>query len=134
MAQGRRTEVPLPAPHGTLHPSLVATRWLPLALVLVIAALLLVPATVRADDGPDGEARVAGRCTSGAASELRVRTRDDGELRIDLVLRSRVPRSAGWSSSSTSAESCIAAPSARVGARTAPRSGARFPTCSARTP
>lgn len=91
MARGRRTEVPLPAPHGTLHPSLVATRWLPLALVLVIAALLLVPATVRADDGPDGEARVAGRCTSGAASELRVRTRDDGELRIDLVLRSRGP-------------------------------------------
>ena len=69
----------------------MATRWLPLALVLVIAALLLVPATVRADDGPDGEARVAGRCTGGAASELRVRTRDDGELRIDLVLWSGGP-------------------------------------------
>ncbi|HEY1318098.1 MAG TPA: hypothetical protein VGF10_12820 [Gaiella sp.] len=58
------------------------------ALVLAAVALVLVPATARADEGPDDEVRVAGSCTGGAVSELRVRARDDGELRIDLALRS----------------------------------------------
>jgi hypothetical protein len=63
-----------------------------LAPVLVaLAATLLLPATARTDDGPEGEIRVAGRCTGGAASELRVRAHDEGELRIDLALRSRRP-------------------------------------------
>jgi len=63
-----------------------------LALLLAsVATLLFVPVTARADEGPDDEARVAGRCTRGATSELRVRARDDGELRIDLALGSRLP-------------------------------------------
>ena len=62
------------------------------ALVLaVLVAILVAPATARADGGPDDEARVAGRCSGGGAFELRVRARDDGELRIELTLRSRRP-------------------------------------------
>lgn len=63
-----------------------------LAVVLAsVVALLLAPMEVRADEGPDHEARVAGRCSGGGAAELRVRAGDDGELRIDLALRSRLP-------------------------------------------
>jgi hypothetical protein len=63
-----------------------------LAVVLAsLGAVLLVPAGARSDEAADEEARVAGRCTAGGAAELRVRARDDGELRIDVTLRSRRP-------------------------------------------
>jgi hypothetical protein len=57
----------------------------------LVATVLLAPAGARAGDGPDDEVRVVGRCSGGGASELRVRARDDGELRVDLALRSRRP-------------------------------------------
>ena len=90
-ARGRRTEVPLPGSSRARHPSLVdnASSLSLASLLAVVAALLLVPAAAHADEGPEGDVRLAGHCTGGAASELRVRTRDEGELRVDLTLRSR---------------------------------------------
>ena len=80
----------MPTTDGALHAWAVRRRHaLRLALLLVAAAgLFVAPSAARGDDGPDDEVRVNGRCSGGGASELRVRTRDEGELRIDLALRS----------------------------------------------
>jgi hypothetical protein len=44
-----------------------------------------LPASAIAKDGPGGEVRVAGTCSSGASSKLRLRSRDDGiELRFEV--------------------------------------------------
>lgn len=56
-------------------------------LTLAVAVLVAVPATAAADEGPRDDVRVAGTCSGAAQAELRVRQRDDEELRVDLVLR-----------------------------------------------
>jgi hypothetical protein len=66
----------------------------PLALAAAVVLLGASP-VARADDEPRDDVRVLGRCTGGTTAELRVRARDDGELRLDLVLRSR-RRPARW--------------------------------------
>jgi hypothetical protein len=52
-------------------------------------ALLAIPAPALARGGGDDgrrEARVAGRCTGGATSQLRLRSRD-GEIRVEFEVR-----------------------------------------------
>jgi hypothetical protein len=61
-----------------------------LALCAVLLAGL-APATAVAKDGDDDgrrEARVTGTCSSGAASTLRLRSRD-GEIRVDFQVKRR---------------------------------------------
>ena len=66
-------------------------RRLGAAAAIIFTLTLSSPAL--ADDGGDGraEARVAGSCSSGASSELRLRSRD-GAIRVEFVLK---PRRAG---------------------------------------
>lgn len=59
----------------------------PLALAAAVVLLGTAP-VARGDDEPGDDVRVPGRCTDGTTGQLRVRARDDGELRLDLVLRS----------------------------------------------
>ena len=65
-------------------------------VVLVLAALLVLAAPVgaHADDGDD--VRVERACSARSTVRLRVRTRDDDELRVDLTVRTR-RRGAAWS-------------------------------------
>jgi len=58
----------------------------PLALAASVVLLGTAP-VARADDEPGDDVRVTGRCTGGTTGQLRLRARDDGELRLDLVLR-----------------------------------------------
>ena len=63
---------------------------LSLAVLLVLAA----PVAARADDGDD--VRVERPCTARSTVRLRVRARDDDELRVELTVRT-TRRGAVWS-------------------------------------
>ena len=65
-------------------------------VVLTLACLLVLAAPVgaRADDGDD--VRVERPCSARSTVRLRVRARDDGELRVELTVRT-TRRSAVWS-------------------------------------
>ena len=66
-------------------------------LPLAAAALVAVasPAIARADDGPDADVRVERPCTVRSSVRLRVSTRDDDRLRVDVDVRT-VRRGARW--------------------------------------
>jgi len=79
----------------TLRPSRSATA---LAAVLALGAVLALlclaaPAPARDGDGDGGggddEARVSGHCSRGATSQLRLRARDDGTIRVEFDVRRR---------------------------------------------
>jgi hypothetical protein len=66
--------------------------------VLLLTGLLVlaVPVTARADDGDEADVRVERSCSARSTVRLRVRTRDDDELRVDYTVRT-VRRGAVWS-------------------------------------
>jgi hypothetical protein len=68
-----------------LHPRRIDRRLTVLLLAVALLSLVAArPLAARAKDG-DGEVRVKGTCGKGAASELRLKSRDDGlELRFKL--------------------------------------------------
>jgi hypothetical protein len=72
-------------------------RALGLLLALALAVALAIPAAAAADDddGSRRDVRVTGTCSGSGDAELRVRERGDGELRVDLVLRTR-QRGESW--------------------------------------
>ena len=83
----------MPGAPANLHSELVLHRS-SIRLLLVLcgtSALLLAPGLARADDGghDEDEARVTARCTGGAKAELRVRSHDEGQLRVEITLRNR---------------------------------------------
>jgi hypothetical protein len=61
-------------------------RLSPAIACIVALALLAAAAPALARDGHRREARVAGRCSKGAASELRLRARD-GRIRVDFAVK-----------------------------------------------
>jgi hypothetical protein len=83
-----------PASSGTIG---TVTRLRPL-VVLAVAALLVLaaPVTARADDGDEADVRVERSCTARSTVRLRVRTRDEDELRVDYAIRT-ARRGASWS-------------------------------------
>jgi hypothetical protein len=66
-----------------------------LALAVLLVAVAVPAAAADDDEGSRAEVRVSTTCPGGGRAELRVRARDDEELRIDLALRG--PRRASWS-------------------------------------
>jgi hypothetical protein len=88
--------LPAAASRGTIR--LVSTGILRTILPLAAAALVAVasPAIARADDeDPDGDVRVERPCTVRSSVRLRVSTRDDDRLRVEVDIRT-VRRGARW--------------------------------------
>jgi hypothetical protein len=73
-------------------------RGLRTLVVLLLTGLLVLaaPVTARADDGDRADVRVERTCTARSTVRLRVRTRDDDELRVDYTVRT-ARRDAVWS-------------------------------------
>ena len=67
-------------------------------VVLLLTGLLVLaaPVTARADDGDGADVRVERSCTAQSTVRLRVRTRDDDELRVEYTVRT-ARRGAVWS-------------------------------------
>ena len=67
-------------------------------VVLLLTGLLVLaaPVTARADDGDGADVRVERSCTAQSTVRLRVRTRDDDELRVEYTVRTE-RRRAEWS-------------------------------------
>ncbi|MEY2517238.1 MAG: hypothetical protein QOJ89_4596 [bacterium] len=60
------------------------------ATLAAVLALLAAAAPAAARDGADGgggDVRVSGHCSRGATSQLRVRERDDGTIRVEFEVR-----------------------------------------------
>ena len=73
-------------------------RGLRILVVLLLTGLfvLAAPVSARADDGDEADVRVERTCTARSTVRLRVRTRDDDELRVDYTVRT-ARRGAVWS-------------------------------------
>jgi hypothetical protein len=98
-------------------------------ITLLGAAVLTVfamPAAARADDGDDShvDARIERSCTAQSRIRLRVRSRDDAELRVDVDVRT-ARRAAGWT--------VVIVHERRLEWRTRRRTGARSGSFSLRT-
>ena len=67
-------------------------------VVLLLTGLLVLaaPVTAGADDGSEADVRVERSCSVRSTVRLRVRTRDDDELRVDYTVRT-ARRGAVWS-------------------------------------
>ncbi len=67
-------------------------------VVLLLTGLLVlaVPVTAHADDGDEADVRVERSCSARSTVRLRVRTRDDDELRVDYTVRT-ARRGGVWS-------------------------------------
>ncbi|MGZ8707790.1 MAG: hypothetical protein ACXW0R_10450 [Gaiellaceae bacterium] len=66
----------------------------PLSAACVLASALIVaagPALAKDSDGDRSEARVAGTCSKGATSKLRLRSRD-GTIRVEFEVKARHAR------------------------------------------
>ena len=72
-----------PASSGTIE----RVSGLRTLVVLLLTGLLVLaaPVTAGADDGDEADIRVTRSCTARSTVRLRVRTRDDDELRVDYT-------------------------------------------------